>query len=167
MTEDRLAALEARLRRLEDECDIQRVIAGYGPCVDAANAAGAADLWTEDGSYDVEGWRMTGRDDIRAMVDSDGHRALVAGGCCHFLGPAVVTVDGDEAVAVCESLVLRRTPDAATDYVVWRAAANHFHLRRAGGTWRIAARTTRLLDGNPDAHRLLTAGLAGERVALS
>lgn len=167
MTGDRIAALEARLQRLEDELEIQRLIAGYGPCVDAANSAGAAELWAEDGSYDVEGWRMTSRDEIRAMVDSDGHRALVAAGCCHFLGPSVVTVDGDEAVALCESVVLRASAGAEPGYVVWRAAANHFHLRRTTAGWRIAARTTRLLDGNPEAHTLLSAGIAGERLDLS
>ncbi|WP_232375388.1 nuclear transport factor 2 family protein [Mycolicibacterium baixiangningiae] len=165
--EARIAALEARLQRLEEERDIQRLIASYGPCVDAANSAGAAELWAEDGSYDVEGWRMTRREDIRAMVDSEGHRALVDRGCCHFLGPAVVSVDGDEAVAVCESLVLRAADEGPTEYVVWRAAANHFHLQRVAGRWRIVARTTRLLNGNPEAHRLLTAGLAGERLDLS
>lgn len=159
--EDRVAALEARLRRLEDERDIARVVASYGPCVDAGNAVGTAELWAEDGSYDVEGWRMTSRADVRAMVESDGHRALVAAGCCHFLGPAVVTVDGDEAVALCESVVLRAASD---DYQVWRAAANHFHLRRESDGWRIMTRTTRLLNGNPKAHRLLTAGVAGEQL---
>lgn len=162
--EDRLAALEARLRRLEDERDVGRIVASYGPCVDAADAAGTAELWAEDGSYDVEGWRMTSRADVRAMVESDGHRALVAAGCCHFLGPAVVTVDGDEAVALCESVVLRAAGDG---YQVWRAAANHFHLRREADGWRIATRTTRLLNGGSEAHRLLTSGVAGERLAPS
>ncbi|KUI25131.1 hypothetical protein AU196_06820 [Mycobacterium sp. IS-1742] len=153
-----------RLSRLEDERDIARLVASYGPCVDAAHAVGAAELWAVDGSYDVEGWRMSGRDEVRAMVESDGHRALVAAGCCHFLGPSIVTVDGDEAVALCESVVLRAADEAATGYMVWRAAANHFHLRRGADGWRIVARTTRLLDGNPEAHRLLTAGVAGERL---
>lgn len=178
--EDRIAALEARLQRVEDERDIQRLIASYGPCVDAANAAGAAELWAEDGSYDVEGWRMTSRDDIRAMVSSAAHRELVAGGCCHFLGPAIITVDGDEAVALCESLVVLRAPradvdrldhaawrNAPSEYAVWRAAANHFQLRRFSEGWRIVARKSRMLEGNPDAHRLLTAGIAGERPSLS
>lgn len=165
--DDRIAALEERLDRLEAERDIQRLIASYGPCVDAANAVAAAELWSEDGTYDVEGWRMTSRDDVRAMVDSAGHRSLVAGGCCHFLGPTVVTVDGDDAVALCESLVLLRARYAdaertgPSEYVVWRAAANHFRLRRTDGRWRIADRTSRLLNGSDDAHRLLRAGVAG------
>lgn len=173
--EVRLQQLEERLRAVEDERAIARLIATYGPAVDAADAAGAAALWSADGVYDVEGWRMTGRDDVEAMVRSPGHRRLVQNGCCHFLGPAAVTVRGDDAVAVCESLVVLRAADGyperessatqsglpAPGYVVWRAAANHFRLRRIEGRWQITVRTSRLLDGNPEAHDLLTAGVAG------
>ncbi len=150
--------LEARLRRLEDERDIARLIASYGPAVDAGDADAAARLWASDGSYDVDGWRMEGRADVRAMVSSPAHQNLVAKGCCHFLGPCVVTVTGDSAVAVCESLVLVRDGDG---YRVWRCTANHFVLRRIDGQWRIGARTSRILDGNSDAHALLAKGLAG------
>lgn len=160
-----LAALEARLRRLEDERDIARLIASYGPLVDAADADGTAALWATDGRYEVESWAMAGRADVHAMVSSTSHRALVATGCSHFLGPAVVTVDGDTAVAVCESLVLvrRETPDdGSSEYGVWRATANHFELARIDGRWQISRRSSRLLNGDPAAHRLLTAGVAGE-----
>lgn len=148
----------ARLRRLEDDRDIRQLIASYGPAVDAGDPDAAARLWVSDGVYDVDGWRMEGRAEIRAMVASDAHQNLVAKGCCHFLGPCVVTVSGDEAVALCESLVLIRDGDG---YRVWRAAANHFALQRIDGRWLINTRTTRVLDGNHDAHALLTKGLAG------
>jgi hypothetical protein len=161
MTDD----LIDRVRRLEDERDIARVIASYGPSVDSGDAVSAASLWAEDGCYDVEGWRMESRADVSAMVGSPSHQDLVAGGCCHFLGPAVVTVSGDSAVAVCESLVLRRREGVReSEYVVWRATANHFQLTRIDGSWRIAARTSRLLDGDAGAHELLRAGLAGRTV---
>lgn len=157
MSED----LVARIRQLEDEREIARVIASYGPSVDAGNADSAAALWADDGRYDVEGWRMDGRADVHAMVSSQSHLDLVRNGCCHFLGPCVVTITGETAVAVCESLVLLRRDD---EYVVWRATANHFELNRIDGSWRIMARTSRLLNGDPAAHALLRAGLAGERV---
>ncbi|MEN4401881.1 nuclear transport factor 2 family protein [Mycolicibacterium senegalense] len=162
MTSD-TAALEARLRRLEDERDIARLIASYGPHVDAADADGAAALWATDGRYEVEGWTMASRADVHAMVSSASHRDLVASGCSHFLGPAVITVDADTAVAVCESLVLvrRETPNGSSEYVVWRATANHFELARAAGRWQITRRTSRLLNGDPAAHRLLTTGVSG------
>jgi hypothetical protein len=92
------------------------------------------------------------------MVASAAHQNLVAKGCCHFLGPCVVTVSGDSGVAVCESLVLVRDGDG---YRVWRATAHHFVLQRIDDQWQISARTSRLLDGNPDAHELLTRGLTG------
>ncbi|MEN4479672.1 nuclear transport factor 2 family protein [Mycolicibacterium cosmeticum] len=156
-----------RLRRLEDERDIAKILASYGPAVDAGNADGAARLWAEGGTYDVEGWQMAGRGGVHEMVSSDAHQSLVARGCCHFLGPAAVTVDGDSAVAVCESLVLVRHTDAAgldpaDQYGVWRATANHFTLARIGGRWQITRRSSRVLNGERFAHALLTAGAAGE-----
>lgn len=170
--------LLARLQRLEDERDIATLIAGYGPAVDAADADTAASLWTDDGVYDVEGWQMDGAADVHAMVSSDSHRELVASGCCHFLGPVVVTVQEDAAIAVCESLVLLRRneplPDSvfhhqawsvsAQEYLVWRATINHFELTRTAFGWRIARRTSRLLNGDPVAHRLSRNGLAGRPV---
>lgn len=152
----------ARLQRLEDELAIMKLLASYGPSVDAGNADNAAALWSIDGTYDVEDWLMTGRGGVHQMVSSSSHQDLVSAGCCHFLGPAVVTIDGDHAVAVCESLVLLR--DEASDYRVWRATANHFALERVDGRWQITTRTSRLLNGNPYAHTLLNLGLAGATV---
>lgn len=94
--------LLTRLRRLEDERDIARLITSYGPAVDAGDADAAAALWATDGVYDVDGYR------------------------------------------------------------VWRATAHHFALRRIDDRWQIATRTSRVLDGNPDALALLTKGLAGQ-----
>lgn len=88
--DDRIAALEQRLQRIEDERAIERLIAAYGPLVDAGDADATAELWAVDGTYDVEGWAMRSRADVAAMVRSDAHQGLIARGCCHFLGPAVV-----------------------------------------------------------------------------
>lgn len=148
--------LLARVRLLEDERDIARLVASYGPLADAADADGVANLWTEDGTYDVDGWIMRGRNEIRAMVNSPQHRALVTDGCCHFLGPCAVTVTGDAATAVCESLVLRRR---AERYVVFRASVNHIELHRTGAGWKIACRVTRALAGNGEAADLVRKGI--------
>lgn len=170
-----ITVLLQRLQRLEDERDIAALIASYGPAVDSADADTAAELWVQDGIYDVEGWRMGSAADVRAMVSSESHRELVASGCCHFLGPVVVTVAGSDAVALCESLVLLRReaplPDStfdhqawkvsAQEYLVWRATANTFELARTDCGWRIVRRISRMLNGDPAAHRLLRSGLAG------
>ncbi|BBX02920.1 hypothetical protein BST36_04190 [Mycolicibacterium moriokaense] len=158
MTDERLAELERRLERIEAERAIERIIASYGPLVDAGEADAAAQLWATDGSYDVEGWPMRSRDDVAAMVRSDAHQGLISRGASHFLGPAVVTVDGSDAVAVCESILLLHRGDG---FVVARAGANHFRLKYIDDRWQIVERKTRTLDGKAEARALLASGVAG------
>ncbi|RZI87137.1 MAG: nuclear transport factor 2 family protein [Microbacterium sp.] len=155
MTEDRLTALENRLARVEDELAITRLMASYGPLVDAGDAASVASLWAVDGEYDVEGWHMRSRTEVDAMVRSEAHQHLIQGGCSHFLGPAHVRIDGDEAVAVCESLLVRHRDG---EFSVRRAGANLVRLRRSGSDprrWEIVHRTTRALTGTDEARELL------------
>ncbi|MGO9734888.1 nuclear transport factor 2 family protein [Mycobacterium sp.] len=159
--EARLAALEQGLRRVEDELAIGRLMASYGPLVDAGDADAVAGLWAEDGEYDVEGWHMRSRADVAEMVRSPAHQGLISGGSAHFLGPVRVDVNGDEAVAVCESILVRHNVDGR-GYRVWRAGANHVMLRRTAAGWRIVKRTTRELDGSTEARALLAAGMQGQ-----
>ena len=150
--ESRLHDLERRLQTLTDQIEVTQLIASYGPLVDAGAADDAAALWSEDGSYDVEGWQMRSRADVAAMVNSDAHQTLISRGACHFLGPARVTVDVDAATAVCESLLVVHRDGK---WIVARAGANHFTLRRIDGRWQIVRRTTRALTGSPEARDLL------------
>lgn len=161
MTEQRLAELEARLQRIEDERAVERMIASYGPLVDAGEADAVAAMWAPDGVYDVENWLMTGPDDVAAMVRSPGHQDFITTGCTHFLSPAVVTIHGDDAVAVCESTLLLRR---GATYEPIRAGVSYFHLKRAAESphgWQIVKRITRLLDGTELPRRLLADGIAG------
>ncbi|MEU1998114.1 nuclear transport factor 2 family protein [Nocardia gamkensis] len=159
MDDARLTRLEQRVRRLEDELEVTRLIASYGPFVDTGAADAVAALWTEDAEYDVAGWHMRSRADVHAMVRSDAHQSLIATGCSHFLGPAHVVIDGDNAVAVCESLLIRHQDGV---FRVRRAGANRFELARTPHGWRIVRRTTRALDGDPEAHRLLRATIPAD-----
>lgn len=161
-TADALADLSRRIRLLEDERDIARLIASYGPLVDAGESEPVSMLWAEDGVYDVEGWLMEGRDQVRAMVESEPHQGLIGRGCVHFHSPAVIRVIADTATAVCETLlVIRRDP--ASDgrdrgFTVQRGGATHFDLRRSADSvhgWVVVRRTTRLLDGSDEGTALL------------
>lgn len=156
----RLEALETRLARLEDEREITRLIASYGPLVDAGDDDGAAALWTHDGVYDVGDWLMSGRGEIAAMVRSADHQGLIERGCCHFFGPPVVTVDGDEATAICESVLLVRRESGS--YGIARAGVHLLELRRADNQWRIHSRTARQLDGTPAGRDLIARALGGQ-----
>lgn len=157
--EGRIAALESRLRRLEDEREIAQLIAAYGPLVDAGAADEVADLWTAGGIYDVDEVYLEGREQLAAMVRSRPHQAWIQGGCAHFVGPARITVDGDTAVAVCHSLMVVRQDE---EFVVRRATANHWWLVRTDSGWRAERRTNRVLDGRTESPQLLAAGARGE-----
>lgn len=150
--DDRLAALEARLQVLEDEREIAQLVASYGPLVDAGEAERVAALWTKDGVYDVDELYMGSRAEIDAMVRSDAHQGLIGAGCSHFLGPAHVTVDGDRAIAVCESVLLVHRE--GRNYPA-RIGVNHWELVRTAEGWRTVRRTTRGLNGNAEARALL------------
>lgn len=148
----RMSTLEARLQSLEDEREIARLVASYGLLVDAGEAERVAALWTEDGVYDVDDYYMGSRTEIDTMVRSQAHQGLIGGGCSHFLGPAHVTVEGDRAVAVCESVLLVHRD--GRNYPA-RIGVNHWELVRTPEGWRTSRRTTRGLNGSAEARTLL------------
>ncbi len=150
--EPRLAVLERQLQQLEDERDVARVIAAYGPLVDSGRAESVAALWAPDGVYDVDELFMAGHDQISAMVRSPQHQQWINGGCAHVIGPPHVTVDGDEAHAVCYSLMVVHQDGL---FVLRRATANHWRLRRLKSGWHVTVRTSRVLDGRPESPELL------------
>lgn len=155
--ERRLARLEQRTRALEDEREVTRLLLSYGPLVDSGSADAVAGLWDADGVYDVDELLMRGRDQIAAMVRSGAHQGWIAGGCAHFVGPPRVTVAGDDATAVSYSLMVTH---ADGGFVLRRATANHWTLRRTDAGWRIVNRTARVLDGRPESPALLASGVS-------
>jgi ketosteroid isomerase-like protein len=144
--DERLGSLERRIRTLEDEREILRLIVGYGLAVDVGDGDAAAQTFTEDGVYDVDVGTMTGRDAVRAMVQGERHRSMV-GRCAHQIGPATIEIDGDRATAVGYSRVYLAGPAGIH---VYRVSANRWELRRERDGWRIERRTTRIL-GHPEA----------------
>jgi uncharacterized protein (TIGR02246 family) len=150
-----LAALTRRVQALEDELAIHRLIVRYGLAVDTGNADRAAAVFTADGVYDVDVRLMRGRSDVADMVRGDHHQRMV-GHCAHQIGPAVVRVDGDRAVALGYSRVYVQSDQGIG---VYRVSMNRWELARSGGEWLIARRMTRLL-GHAEAVPIFGAGLA-------
>lgn len=137
--------IEHRLRRLEDESAIQRLIMTYGPAADAGLATLAAGGWLEDGVYDWDADREPhqGRGTVEAMLQSDAHHDLIDAGVAHFGGPLLVEVDGDRATALNYSLIMRREEKR---FFLWRVSAVRWDLERSGSSWRVRRRTNRVLD---------------------
>jgi uncharacterized protein (TIGR02246 family) len=153
----RLAALETRIRALEDERAIYALMASYGPAVDSNSREEAAQLWISDGIYDVDVGEWHGQDAIASMLGEDFHQACLADGCSHQVSVSKVTVDGDSAVATGYMQLIVRNGDI---FELRRQTAQRWELTRTAEGWRIARRTGRLIDGGPEARGLLAQALA-------
>ena len=91
-------------------------------------------------------------DEIADMYSWEGHLGLVVTGCSHLTATPKITVDGDDAQAVGYSFVVLREGER---WFLWRAAINHWTLRRTAEGWRIAERTNRTLNGSEDSLELM------------
>jgi hypothetical protein len=161
-TEERLAALESRLRAAEDHLAILNLLNSYGPLVDSATAKEAGELWVAGGGYNFgvnEGGtkRLEAPDEVAGMYGWQGHLDLVNTGCAHLTATPKITVDGDEAQAVGYSFVVLRESER---WYLWRAAINHWTLRRTDHGWRIVERFNRTLDGSNESHETMRKVLA-------
>lgn len=143
----------ARLRALEDRAAITGLIASYGPLVDSGDAEGVSGLWTENGSYSVDGATMNGRREIAAMVRGSQHQGLIRTGCTHLLSNPTVVVNGDSASATCQSVLMAGARDG---YRIIRLSINRFELVRAGDGWLIERRITHKLPRTADDNALQT-----------
>lgn len=151
-TPDRLAALEERVRTLEDHLAIQRLINSWGPAVDSGDSAAAAALFTDDCILESDLSYLVTPRAISAMVDGEGHQALIREGSAHIPASPVVRVEGDRATAVGYTNVFLHTPDA---YVVWRVSANLWEFRRTSDGWRMARRTTQVIGNGGQGQKIL------------
>ncbi|MFP7571719.1 nuclear transport factor 2 family protein [Marivita sp. S2033] len=148
----RIAALEARLRTLEDKDEIAQIIARFGPAVDSLSGDATADLWTANGVYDFGSGALEGRTELAALVELATHKTYVEQGCAHVLGAPVISVHGDDATATGYSQVF------VHDNGQWksvRTSANHWILNRTADGWKVVTRKNRVLNGAQDARDLL------------
>ncbi|HZV09637.1 MAG TPA: nuclear transport factor 2 family protein, partial [Novosphingobium sp.] len=107
-----------------------------------------------DGIYAIAGFaEARGRAAIAALLETPHHRALMADGCAHLLGPVAICLDGDTATACGHSIVFK---SGASGFAAHRVAANRWHLSRRAGQWLVARRDNALLDGNAAARILLS-----------
>ena len=153
-----VAALERRVRQLEDQTAIYQLIANYGPAADAGWSAKAASLWTDDGIYDAQVGAWQGRAAIGGMIDGATHQGYIHEGCAHVLTLPYISVAGDTAVATCYGQLFRRDGE---NFRIWRVTATRWELARTNDGWRVANRVNRLLDGDDEARALLRRGIGG------
>jgi len=165
MTEPR--SLEDRIRAIEDRLEIYNLIAGHPPSADTGAGAYAEAVYTEDGIFDrgpgLPG--AAGNKALGALLNSDAHRAAIAGGLAHFTGLPHVTLDGDTAVVISYLQIL--TPNktgepvevpnhgASRGYHIHRVVTNRWELKRTAAGWKVKRRTIRLVDGSEGSREIL------------
>jgi hypothetical protein len=150
--EARLAALEGRVRHLEDHLAIIRLINSWGPAVDTGSSQEAGALWDESGVLESDMSRLEGPAAVVAMVESDGQQSLIRRGCAHVQSAPIVSIDGDRAIAIAYSQVFLHADDG---HEVWRVSANRWECQRTASGWRLTRRVNRVIDGEPAARSVL------------
>jgi hypothetical protein len=152
------AALERRVRELEDRLAILQLVASYGPSIDGGAVPEAGRLWTEDCWYDSDA-PSAGADGVHGRSGIDGVAQMCGEldfGVAHITHLPVVTVDGDRATVVGHSNTFHQVGD---EFHTGRVASNRWELERVDGTWQVRRRTNRLLDGSAASKALFADGL--------
>jgi SnoaL-like domain len=171
--EQRFAALETRLKELEDQVALYQLMSAYGPLVDSGDAEATSNLWVEDGIYDWGGGSTPPAPDapvkegaagaaysraaIADMVRGPYHREIIQGGAGHVIGLPHIVLNGDTAVATSYSRLYRRDGD---NFRVWRVGANRWEFVRTPDGWRVKTRVNRVLTGDEEPRVLLRSGIA-------
>jgi hypothetical protein len=158
-TDQRIDRLEQRISQLEDQIAIYQLLATYGPSADSGSDDVVRDLYTVDGTYDSGLEAFAGADAVGDMIASlPLHRQVMAEGSSHVVTMPVVRIEGDRAYAVCHGQ-LQRFDKEADQFRIWRSSGVQLEFLRTPQGWRFARRSNRLLDGSPESHAHLRAGL--------
>ncbi|MFT5889752.1 MAG: ketosteroid isomerase-like protein [Zhongshania sp.] len=147
-------SIEQRLQALEDQQAIYQVICSYGYAVDGLNAEAVGSCYVDEGIYAVgDVGIMDGREKIEAITRDPGHLAYVAAGCAHMSTLPYVIIDGDQAIATCHTMVPMHGEEG---FFIGRLSASRIELaRQECGTWKIVHRQNYMLNGDPEASKLL------------
>ncbi len=150
--------LSTRLQRVEDELAVTRLLTCYGFAVDGDDADGCADLYSGDAVVTLDDVvTLTGRQQIRSIVTSDAHQAVLPD-CAHVMGPFAVEVSGDYATAT-GYLTIYTLKNGVRR--VWRQGLSRFELSRHPSGWRIDRRESWSM-GRPEGQALARQALRSE-----
>jgi hypothetical protein len=142
-------SLPARLQRLEDILEIQRLLVDYGLHLDARDLRAYSQLFCVDGEWSGSSGSAVGPAAIQAMLESELPANPPAPGetTWHLMANPIVDVDGDRATARVMWVLLRR--DAGERPAI--AVTGHYEdvLAREDGRWRFKRRRSFVDVGRP------------------
>jgi hypothetical protein len=151
--------LEARLRALEHERDILRLLATYGQALDYGEAAEFLDCWTDTavleyeygtardrGETDAVDLHFEGRDQIAVFFHEHGHAP--ARFHKHFLVEPLVVIEGDRGRV--DSYFARFDPGSKGPLTSAFGRYRDLVVRCPDGRWRFARRRGEIEACHPD-----------------
>jgi uncharacterized protein (TIGR02246 family) len=130
--QERLQALEDRLRQLEDLLEIQQLFIDYGHYLDQGDFASYAELFAEDAELLLGPVaKVTGRKAIESAMTKtmDGR----VGTSIHVISNPMIKLDGDKATSEVMWTVLGRTPEGPP--TVTMVGRHRDELVRRDGRW--------------------------------
>lgn len=135
------SALEARLRRAEDQLAIQRVITDYSARLDARDFDGYAALFARDGVWQTGTTVRRGAAEIKAMLVGlfgTPPAGFVNAADYHLVSNIRIDVDGERAAAVSRHLLVMRGADGGPTPAL--AGFYEDEFVREDGQWKILRR---------------------------
>ena len=133
------AQLEARLRRMLDEHEIERLIKGYGRAVDRSDRAELGAIFHPDAVEHHGTFEGPSKGYVDYAIDTALPRYDRTS---HYLTNCVIHLDGDRATAETYLLAAHlRHDDAGEQYVDLMNGRLLDQLERRDGEWRIVERT--------------------------
>jgi len=132
------ASLEARVRRLEDQADIERLLMEYGAALDRRDFAAYASLFAREGEWSGSTGDFKGRPAIQAAMEKAFPPSAEARpSSFHLLTNAIIDVDGDRATAVSKWTFVRLVDKKP---IIALAGRYEDTLIREEGHWRFLKR---------------------------
>jgi ketosteroid isomerase-like protein len=135
--------LDARLRLLEEEREILRLLYTYGQAIDYGDEERWLDCFTEDGAFLIESRlpdqlkrNTVGREALRAFIA--GHTRAPERWHKHFVVEPLIEIDGDTATCTSYLFVLMDHEERPTLRVMGRYLDTL--VKEADGRWRFKQR---------------------------
>lgn len=167
-----LSDIERRLRSLEDQLAIHRIIMTHPPAADTGNAefwleiqgdSGLTDYGTDPGQGVGDLVGLVTAAQLTGWTSSPQFQAAQQAGLAHVASAPVVVVTGDEASAWNYHQTIIREENG---FRVFRLFSNHWKFSRSAHGWHLDMRKCRLIDGNEQALDILRGAVSASTALL-
>jgi hypothetical protein len=176
-----IAAILARLTRVEDRLDILNLLAALPLSSDVGDQDFQNSAYHDDCVMDRNNANdlVVGRTAIVDIISSEQHTQAIQTGMVHFAGLPTIRIDGDGARATATGYLQIVVPIAAgalaagkdtalsgygasDGLAIWRVTANRWELEKNDGRWKVTRRIIRSVPSD-GVHEIIAAGLKEQR----